>query len=86
MTQPPKPKMRGVFHSYGAAVALALGTLLVVEAPDNIARFGCAVYTFAVSPHQCLDCRAASRACVQLQPQLALPPTACLRLRLLAAL
>lgn len=43
-----KPKMRGIFHSYGAVVALALGTILVVEAPDTIARLGCAVYTFSI--------------------------------------
>lgn len=41
--------MRGVFHSYGAVVALALGSLLVVEAPDAFARLGCAIYTFAVT-------------------------------------
>lgn len=44
-----KPKMRGVFHSYGAAVALALGTMLVIEAPNTTARLGCAIYTFAVT-------------------------------------
>jgi hemolysin III len=44
-----KPRMRGVLHQYAFFVAVVLGAVLVIAAPDGRARVAAAIYAFAVS-------------------------------------
>jgi hemolysin III len=44
-----KPRMRGVLHQYAFFVAVVLGAVLVIVAPDGRARVAAAIYAFAVS-------------------------------------
>src|SRR3954452_6357966 len=44
-----KPRMRGVLHQYAFFVAVVLGAVLVIVAPDGRARIAAGIYAFAVS-------------------------------------
>jgi hemolysin III len=44
-----KPRLRGVLHQYAFFVAVVLGAVLVIVAPDGRGRVAAAIYAFAVS-------------------------------------
>src|SRR3954467_15820210 len=44
-----KPRMRGVLHQYAFFVAVVLGAVLVIVAPDGGQYLAAAIYAFAVS-------------------------------------
>src|SRR3954454_407377 len=44
-----KPRMRGVLHQYAFFVAVVLGAVLVIVAPDGRARVAALIYAFSVS-------------------------------------
>ena len=44
-----KPRLRGVSHFYGLWVAIAAGIVLVLSAPDGLARFAATVYSITLA-------------------------------------
>lgn len=47
--KPAKPLLRGTVHHYAAFVALAMGIMLLIEAPNRLARLGCLVHTISTT-------------------------------------
>jgi hemolysin III len=49
LSEPVKPRLRGVFHEYAFFVSIACGVTLILAAPDGRARLAAAIYAAAVS-------------------------------------
>ncbi|GAC1317754.1 MAG: hemolysin III family protein [Thermoleophilaceae bacterium] len=49
ISEPVKPRLRGVLHQYAFFASLAMGAAIVVAAPSGRARIAALIYAFAVS-------------------------------------